>query len=233
MSETNLDLAGLERHVKIRRDSRAKRMALRLDPANRCVHLVLPRFASPRKAQLFIDEHRQWVFDRISELPEFIPFVDGEVIPVLGREVEIVVRYDEHLKSTKIELQDRILLVETNLEDYEPRIKRFLKNLAREYLTDMLEEKTSKLTRQSKKIQIRDTKSRWGSCSADGNISLSWRLIFAPLNAVDYVVAHEAAHLEHMDHSKRFWNLCEKLCVSYKDGKSWMRKHGYTLHRYG
>lgn len=230
---SSIDITGLERHVKLRRDSRAKRMALRLDPANRCVHFVLPRFASSKKAQAFIDSHRQWVMDRIDELPEFIPFEDGSIIPVLGRDVTIQVEFDKSRKSTHIELQDHILFVQTNLDDYEPRIKRFLKKVAREYLTDILTEKTAKLDKKANKVQIRDTKSRWGSCSMEGNISLSWRLIFAPLDSMDYVVAHEAAHLMHMDHSKRFWSLCEDLCVSYKDGKAWMREHGYSLHRFG
>lgn len=231
--KADIDLAGLERHVKLRRDKRAKRMALRLDPANRCVHFVLPSHASSVKAQAFIDSHRQWVMDRIEELPEFIPFEHGSVIPVLGRDVEIVVVRSDKRKSTHIELQDHVLYVETNLEDYEPRIKRFLKKVAREYLTDILEEKTAKIDRAAKKIQIRDTKSRWGSCSTEGGISLSWRLIFAPLSAMDYVVAHEAAHLIHMNHSKQFWSLCEKLSLSYDEGKKWMREHGYTLHSFG
>lgn len=228
-----IDISGLEAHVKMRRDSRAKRMALRLDPANRCVHFVLPRFASHKKAQAFIDSHRQWVIDRIRELPEYMPFEDGVNIPVLGRDVEIVVEKDPSRKSTHIELQDHILLVQTNLDDYAPRIKRFLKKVAREYLTDIMDEKTANLDRKAIKIQIRDTKSRWGSCSVDGHISLSWRLIFAPSEAMDYVVAHEAAHLMHMDHSKRFWALCEDLCIDYDGGKSWMREHGHGLHRYG
>lgn len=229
----NIDLVGLERHVKLRHDKRAKRMALRLDPANRCVHFVLPHYASSRKAQAFIDSHRQWIMDRIDELPLFIPLENGSILPLLGRDVELVVVKSDKRKSTHIELQDHILYVETNLEDYEPRIKRFLKALAREYLTDVLEEKTSKLDIKAKKLQIRDTKTRWGSCSSEGHISLSWRLIFAPPEAMDYVVAHEASHLIHMDHSKKFWSLCEALCIDYKAGKSWMREHGYTLHSYG
>lgn len=230
---TSIDLAGLERHIKLRRDSRARRMALRLDPAQRCVHFVLPRFASTSKAQAFIDDHRQWVMDRINELPEYIALEAGAVLPILGREVRVVVEKDPTRKSTHIELQDYTLLVQTNLDEYEPRIKRFLKSLAREYLTDILKEKTAQLEKKPKKIQIRDTKTRWGSCSADGNISLSWRLIFAPPDAMDYVVAHEAAHLIHMDHSKNFWAQCEALCVGYKAGKKWMKSEGYTLHQFG
>lgn len=230
---SEIDLAGLERHVKLRRDKRAKRMALRLDPANRCVHFVLPSRASSVKAQAFIDSHRQWVMDRIEELPKFTALEHGAIVPILGRDVEIVVVHSDKRKSTHIELQDRVLYVETNLEDYEPRIKRFLKKVAREYLTDILEEKTKRLDKKVEKIQIRDTKSRWGSCSHEGHISLSWRLIFAPVEAMDYVVAHEAAHLVYMDHSKKFWTLCEDLSLSYKEGKSWMREQGYTLHSFG
>ena len=86
---------------------------------------------------------------------------------------------------------------------------------------------------QINKVSVRDTKSRWGSCSVDDNLSYSWRLIFAPPAALDYVVAHEVAHLHHHDHSKAFWNLCRELSDNYLEGQYWMKAHGGELMRYG
>jgi predicted metal-dependent hydrolase len=82
-------------------------------------------------------------------------------------------------------------------------------------------------------VQVKDTRSRWGSCTEDGRISYSWRLVFAPPKALDYVVAHECSHLVHMDHSENFWRLCEKTSRAYEEGKDWMQKNAHSLMRFG
>ena len=93
--------------------------------------------------------------------------------------------------------------------------------------------KAERIGKRVRSVQVRDTKSRWGSCAQDGSLSFCWRLIFAPTVAFDYVVAHEVAHLSHMNHGKRFWSLCEKLSANYTAGKRWMQVHGHTLMCYG
>jgi len=99
--------------------------------------------------------------------------------------------------------------------------------------TDITLKNNELLVSTNKENPVKDTASRWGSCSQDGKLSYSWRLIFAPLDALDYVVAHEVAHLCHMDHSPDFWHVCEDLSANYSKGKSWMKRHSGELIRYG
>ena len=88
------------------------------------------------------------------------------------------------------------------------------------------------IEKEIKSVRVSDTKTRWGSCSHDGRLCFSWRLAFAPYEAIDYVVAHEVAHLRHLDHSKEFWTLCEELSIDYAAGKRWMKENGSELMRY-
>ena len=219
-------------HVVIKRSTRARRMALRLDPQNRIFTLTLPRGMSLRKAQRFAEEHEDWMQECLSELAPQIRIEDGGILPILGQRTSIKVERDEQRKTTSIELDGKILRVRTNLDDPAPRIKRYLKTLAKERITELAHEKAKKLGKRINKIQIRDTKSRWGSCSEDGNLNFSWRLILAPHEALDYVIAHEVAHLKHMDHSDAFWAVCRKLSDEYLDGRYWMDAHGHELMRY-
>ena len=110
--------------------------------------------------------------------------------------------------------------------------KRYLKKLVKDEISILAHEKATKIDQTINKIHVRDTKTRWGSCSEDGNLNFSWRLIFAPYESLDYVVGHEVAHLEHLDHSKAFWSVCRKLSDDFVEGKYWMQAHGSELMRY-
>lgn len=230
MTET---LAHISPHLKLRVSRRARRIALRLDNSTRHVALVVPVRYNIEKAEKFALEHKDWIRQKIAELPRPVAFRHGAVIPVLGRDREIVVIYDPALKTTSIRLTKNELRVKTNQRNPASRITRFLKQEARDTLTNLALEKAATINRKINSVQVRDTKSRWGSCSTGGRLSFSWRLIFAPWEALDYLVAHEVAHLIHMDHGKRFWALCEKLSDDYETGKSWITNHGHELMRYG
>lgn len=220
-------------HVTFSRSTRAKRMTLRLDTKNRQVKLVVPQKASLHKAEEFVWAHEDWIQKQLSELAPSIPFIDGTKIPLLGADTALDIYYDQDLKRTSIALKNNTLSVKTNKTDPTGRILRHLKHIAREELTALTHQKAKTIDKTVKAIQIRDPKTRWGSCHEDGRISLSWRLILAPPEAMDYVVAHEVAHMIHMNHGKLFWALCEDLCSNYQKGKKWMRSQGHTLHSYG
>ncbi len=228
-----LPFAEISPYLKLSISERAKRMALRLDPRNRLVHLVVPRRASMRTAYLFAEQNKDWIREKIRGLPRQIPFKDGEILPILGRDRQIIILYNPALKITEIQLKKDELLVLTNKPDPSTRIKRFLIDLAREKLTELALEKASLLRRRILDVNVKDTRSRWGSCTEDGAISFSWRLIFAPLKAFDYVVAHEVAHLCYMDHSENFWRVCERVSKDYDEGKEWMHRQGHSLMRFG
>lgn len=218
--------------LSLKINPRAKRMALRVDPKKRKVKLVLPVDANMSRAYEFALEHKYWIREKIAELPELIHFVDGAVLSILGEDTTIQITYDKALRSTEISLKNNVLSVSTNKEDPSKRIKRFLVNLAKEKLTALSNEKAAKINEKISGIDVKDTISRWGSCSHDNRLSYSWRLIFAPLHAFDYVVAHEVAHMRVMDHSPAFWEECQALSAEYSKGKSWMKRHSTKLIRY-
>lgn len=219
--------------LRVRESKRARRVALRLDTKNRVMNLVIPEKMSSSRAEDFARSHAVWITQRIKALPQVIPFTHGAVIPVYGRDITININYSDTLKRTNIALEDNDLFISTNKEDPTSRIIRFLRKEAQDTLANLTHEKAAEIDKTVKNVTLRDTKSRWGSCSSDGSISYSWRLIFAPWDAMDYVVAHEVAHLIHMDHSKAFWAQCAALSEDYSTGKKWMRNHGHSLMRYG
>lgn len=220
-------------YVRMEKSQRAKRLALRLNPKDRIFHLVIPRGMSLSKAQAFAEEHDRWMKEKLRDLPRPIRFKNGSAIPIMGRSRTIRIVHSRNLKTTEVILKYNELLVFTNLDDPTARIIRFLKNLAKTELTRLSQEKAKMISKKVRGVSVRDTKSRWGSCSQDSRLSYSWRLIFAPAAAFDYVVAHEVAHLRHLDHGKNFWKLCRELSEDYIEGQFWMHNHGHELMRYG
>ena len=218
--------------LQVNVSNRAKRLALRLCPKTRTMNLVVPPRASMKAAYEFARENEDWIRERLKELPRPVRLRDGAVIPVFGRERRIVVLYNENLKCTDILLKKDEIIVMTNKENPSARIKRFLIEETRERITALADEKCAAIRRKYSSITIRDTVSRWGSCSSDRRLSFSWRLAFAPKNAFDYVVAHEVSHLVYMDHSDNFWTLCESVSRDFDGGVDWMRQHAHTLMRY-
>ncbi len=212
---------------------RAKRMALRVDMKAKKVNLVLPKRASFRNAYKFALEHKYWIRKKIDEFPETIHYQDGVTLSILGEDIPIQVDYDPSYKKTDLHIENGVLSVQTNKEDPSARIKRFIIAYAKERLSALAHEKAEMAGKTIAKIDVKDTSSRWGSCSSDRKLCFSWRLIFAPYDAFDYVVAHEVAHLTHMDHSPAFWNHCTDLCKDYTRGKTWMKRHSGELVRYG
>lgn len=228
-----LNLSRINPHLELKVSKRARRMALRLDTQRRVINLVVPHRTSLSKAFDFARTHKDWIIEKLATLPAPVPFVRGAVVPVLGLDRRISVRYRPDARTTDISLTRHKILVVTNKEDPSARIARFLREKAREKIEALAHEKAALIGKNIKTVQIRDTKTRWGSCATGGHLSFSWRLIFAPYAALDYVVAHEVAHLMHMNHGPKFWALCEELSLHYEAGKSWMSDHGHTLMRYG
>lgn len=226
-------LQDISPRLRPRISKRAKRIALRLDTRSHEMHLVIPPRASLKKALDFAYNHQSWIREKLSALPAPVPFDDGAVIPLFDENVTLDIYCDTALKKTTISLKNNTLSIKTNKEDPSGRIARYLKDMACERLGAVSSEKAETIGKTVKQVQVRDTKSRWGSCSPDGTLSFSWRIIFAPAAAFDYLVAHEVAHLVHKNHGPQFWSLCEELCDDYRTGKKWLRDHGHSLMRYG
>ena len=223
----------IEDLVTVKRSKRACRVALRLDPVERVINLVVPHKMPLKKAYFFARQHKDWVKETLGKLAPPIAFAHGVKLPVFGDFITIDIHHDSALKRTTLKQCDDVLRVKTYQNDPTNRITTHLKKLARVGLADIASEKADMIDKTISSVSVRDTKSRWGSCSQDGDLSFSWRLIFAPYSAIDYVVAHEVAHLVHMNHSKDFWTLCRSLSCDFEEGKAWMKNHGNELMRYG
>lgn len=230
VSET--DFQAISPHLRLRTSPRAKRIALRLDTKERCINLVVPKRMRLEKAYSFAVDHQDWIEDKIALLPAPVPVQNGARISLLGRSYIIMITYDPAFRQTRIALDDNTINVRTNQAQPGLRIKRFIKNFARNELGKLAHAKAGEIGCDIKSVSVRDTKSRWGSCGHDGALSFSWRLIFAPYEAIDYVVAHEVAHLKHMNHSPSFWSLCARLSSDYGAGKKWMAQSGSELMAY-
>lgn len=223
----------IEKLVTVKRSKRAKRVALRLDTAQGIINLVVPDRMPLKKAYDFARNHEEWIHKTLEKIPGIIEFTHGATLPIFGDSIKLDITVTPTLKRTTIKQQNDVLFIKTYQENPTTRIAYHLKKIARAGLSDLASDKADMIEKKIKTIHIRETKSQWGSCAQNNNISFSWRLIFAPYHAADYVVAHEVAHLIHMNHSREFWALCEKLCLDYTSGKRWMKQNGPALMRYG
>lgn len=122
------------------------------------------------------------------------------------------------------------ILVSGESQHVPRRLADFLKKEARRDLEALASHHAKASGKRIASISMKDTKSRWGSCSHDGNLSFSWRIVMAPPNVIDYLAAHEVAHLTEMNHGPRFWALCQKLCPGTDEAKAWLKRNGSALH---
>ena len=221
--------------VRVRRHRQARRYTLRIDSAAREVVLTMPPRGSLKEAREFAQKHGGWIAARLKRLPKAAPFTHGITLPLRGVPHRIV-----HRRASRgtvwIEIDDdgdRSLCVAGEEPHIARRINDFLKREARSDLESASRSAAGRLGVRVKRVSIRDQSSRWGSCSTTGSLSFSWRLILAPPFVLDYLAAHEVAHLIEMNHSRRFWRLVERTCPHAGRAKTWLDAHGTDLHRYG
>ena len=217
--------------VEVRVSARARRLQLRIDAASRGVELVLPRGIGAEAGLGFLAAHRRWIAARLDALPQAVPFAEGAVVPVLG--VPHRIRRVDDPAAPPVAVGDGEIRVRGAAEHVARRVRDHLVLVARQELTGRARAVAARLGKSAARVQVRDTQSRWGSCSPRGNLFFSWRLIFAPPAVVDYVVAHEVAHLVEMNHGARFWRLVATLTPEYAGPRAWLRTHRSRLFSYG
>lgn len=213
--------------VTIKQSARARRLSLRVSGVDGRVSLTLPRRASMREAQAFLHDKEGWIRGHLDKRPDVTQVTPGSVIEVEGRP-----RLIAETRTRTVKLMDDHLLVPVGADKTPARVRAFLKTLARDRLADASTRHAAKLGRSFGKITLRDTRSRWGSCTSEGNLMYSWRLILAPGEVLDYVAAHEVAHLSEMNHSAAFWAEVARLLPGYEAPRKWLRQHGSNLHTY-
>ena len=221
--------------VRLRRHRQARRYTLRIHAATREVMLTMPPRGTVKEAREFAQKHGGWIAGRLGRLPEAAPFAPGTTIPLRGISHRIVHRRGVRGTAWTENGHDGELLlcVAGNAPHVDRRVADFLKREAHRDLEAASRRFAAALGVKLKRVAVRDQSSRWGSCSSSGVLSYSWRLILAPTFVLEYLAAHEVAHLVEMNHSPKFWRLVDRLCQSTERAKVWLDVHGTDLHRYG
>ncbi len=213
---------------------RARRISLRIRPSDREVSVSLPSAQSIPKAMAFVRQKSDWIQVQLESLPPPQPFVSGGTILFRGK------AYQLHCPATRgrpfIDHDNQTLIVPSPEDMLANRTRRLLIREARTALEAATHHYAKQLGRSVAKISVRDTASRWGSCitrQGAGHISYSWRLICAPDYVLDYVAAHECAHMVEDNHSAAYWAVVAKIVPDYKRAKQWLNKNGALLHAVG
>ena len=211
----------------LRKTARARRMTLRVSAVDGQVTLTMPKYASEREALEFAELKADWIRGHL-ENHQGQTVVDlGMCVPIDGEDRLLVRGDDNHFH-----LNQATLLVPTGVSDIGGGVEHWIKSYARKQLTEFVRDYADLIGRRVSAITLRDTRSRWGSCTSLGRIMLSWRLAMAPLWVQSYVAAHEAAHLVEMNHSSDFWDLVEHIYGDHTKARAWLHDRGIDLHRY-
>jgi predicted metal-dependent hydrolase len=216
--------------VAFRRSTRARKISLRIDPAQGGIVITLPMRASRRAGLSLLQTHEAWVAEKLAALPTALPFKPGAVVPVCGAPHVI---FPTSSGRGGAWIEGGRIFVTGEPAFLARRVTDCLKRLARQRLTALTAEKARLAGLSPKTVRVKDTKTRWGSCAPDGTVAFCWRLILAPEFVQDYVVGHEVAHLKHMNHGKNFWALTEKLTAHRMAASAWLSVHGQALLRIG
>lgn len=240
-------VAGLGATVEVRRHPAARRLTLRVSHTRRAVIVTMPTGARLEEAGNFLARHIDWVRAKLDAVPSAHPFAHEGLLPVRGQVHRIRFTGPWHMAPPAKRLdvvwtEPRPLVndpalsavcVSGHLEHAPRRLKDWLVVQARKDLSLRVAWHAQSLALRPKRITIRDQASRWGSCSSTGLLSFSWRLVLAPPHVLDYVAAHEVAHLKEMNHSKRFWALVRQTMPGMDVAKAWLNANGHALHCYG
>jgi hypothetical protein len=216
--------------LTVRRNARAKRMRLRIDFETAGIILTLPQRVTEEHGFHFVLSQSEWILGRLDSLPLRVPFYPDALIPLLGADHPIRHRPRDGLR---VRVEQGEIIVPGGLEAVPRRVERWLRGEAGRVLTERAHAHAARLGRPVGRVTVRDTRTRWGSCSSAGNLSFCWRLIMSPPHVLDYVAAHEVAHLEVRNHGPAFWDTVAALTDDAEAARAWLLRHGPGLARYG
>jgi hypothetical protein len=230
------DAQGRPIPVRIVVNSRSRRIILRLSPEENGAILVIPREGLRKEGVRFAQDRVEWISARLALLPQPRPFADGVIIPVRGLPTRLSLSGPGRM-TTLTPATDptspALLSSPGAPATFSDRVHRFLKLQARADLEASVTTHSARLGVEARRVTLKDTRSRWGSCASDGRLAFSWRLIFAPANVLDYVAAHECAHLIEMNHSPAFWAQVRRTYGDHRAARAWLKRHGHALHAIG
>jgi predicted metal-dependent hydrolase len=224
----DIELSDPPCRVRLVRNPRARRFTLRLASDGDGAVLTHPPGIPVTESRAFLNRHSDWLRRALAKQPSAIRIAHGAELPVDGVIRRIQVR--EGSRRPPVLGNDSLFLQgQTSIG---PRVAQWLKLRARDRLEPKVKGYAASLGKSVARVALRDTRSRWGSCSTSGTVSFSWRLAMAPVEVQDYVAAHEAAHMVEMNHSPSYWAVLESLMPGWKPQRDWLRRHGRELHRY-
>ena len=213
--------------IVLKRSARARRFSLRVSRLDGRVTLSLPARAREAEAMAFARAQEGWLRETIAGMPVQAGVAIGAEVPVEGRLLRLV-----SATGRGVRVEGDSLLVPGDPAQAGVRVGAFLKALARERLVAASDRYAALIGRQVTRVSLRDTRSRWGSCARDGALMYSWRLVMAPASVLDYVAAHEVAHMVEMNHSHRFWAVVERLYPGWQVQRKWLHEEGQGLHAF-
>lgn len=217
--------------LTIRENGRATRITLRIDPGGRGLSLTVPLGLRKGEIEDFLDRHQGWLATRLSHFADENTLRDGGTLSLRGVDHRI-----EHTGSVRgitevVQTPDGPVLRVSGLEGHMGRrLAAYLKKEARKDLESLVAVHAAAIRSPVVSITMKDTRSRWGSCSWDGRLAFSWRIVMAPPLIIDYLAAHEVAHLKEMNHGPEFWALCRQLCPHTEEARKWLKQNGSQLH---
>ena len=216
--------------VRWQRSARARRVSLRIDARAGEVVVTLPMRAARRAGMALLTTQAAWVMQRLAALAPQLAFAPGVEVPLGGR--PHVIRHDPDARGGAF-LDGATIVVSGAPEFLARRVKDFLRAEAKRRIAVLAEGHAATLGVKIRAIRLKDTNSRWGSCAPDGTLAFSWRLVMSPDWVLDYVVAHEVAHLRELNHSPRFWAHVHSLTPNREPAQDWLRENGPALLRVG
>lgn len=211
----------------LRRSAQARRISLRISQLDGRVTLTLPKRLALREAMAFAQAKESWIRKHLAAREADVIVGLGAEVPVGGQMLRVV-----PCAGRQVQIGAQEIAVPGPEARVGKRLAAHLKELARDRLAGASDDYAALLGRAYSKLTLRDTRSRWGSCTSAGGLMYSWRLIMAPAQVLDYVAAHEVAHLAEMNHSPAFWAGVERIYGPYKEPRQWLRREGNALHRY-
>jgi predicted metal-dependent hydrolase len=236
-SHQQISVSGLSAPVEVRRHPTARRLTLRVSRTRRAVIVTMPMRCNISEADTFLAHNIEWVRERLDTLPQPIPFQDDAEIPLRGSPHIVCFigpkRTSEVVRVEQADCGATHLCVAGRPEHAARRLQDWLIAQARSDIDERVAWHARNLRLRPRRICVRDQTTRWGSCSSNGVLSFSWRLILAPSNVLDYVAAHEVAHLAEMNHGQRFWDLVQMTMPRMDEGRDWLHNYGTDLHCYG
>ena len=229
MSKSILFSENPQIRVSVRKVRNSTRLSLRVSSISERVTLTVPINTKQEVLLRFLESKETWLKEKLLRISNKKVQVDiGSLIPIFGNKKHLEICSE----SRDVKIIGNSIRIPAIVSQPSLAVEKYLKELAKEEFTNAANYYCDKLGVSYSSIRVRDTRSRWGSCSSNSNLMFSWRLIMAPKNIMRYLVAHEVAHLKHFNHSKSFWNEVRSIFGPYENESKWLRTKGTNLHYY-